>query len=183
MPNTPSLNVSKLEAATRQIETAIALYFQDGDPVSIHTLACAAYEILETLNQRSGGQPTIRQQFGNDIKPEYVKFFYSRLASARNFFKHAKSDPDASIEFSQLESEVVMLDACLTHKRLAMTELPSPDLGTFTMWSALTWASKYMSYPGLDIHAPAAARLAGLSRAGFFSEMLPIARHASAEDL
>jgi hypothetical protein len=29
--------VSKLDAAKRQLETAIRLYFSDGDPVSIHT--------------------------------------------------------------------------------------------------------------------------------------------------
>lgn len=183
MSDGPSLRLSKLDAATRQLETAITLYFQDGDAVSIHTLACAAYEIFETLNKRSGGPPTIRQQFRNDIKPEYVELVYRKLESARNFFKHADRDPDASIDFSQFESEVVMLDACLTHKRLTRSELPAPIFGTFTVWSALTWASKYISYPGMDIGTPTAARLATLSRAEFFREMLPIAHDANAEQL
>ena len=97
----PSLLLSKLNVASRQLETAITLYFQEADPVSIHTLACAAHEIIETLNAKNGGEPTIRQQFRDDIKPEYVKLFFKKLDSARNFFKHADRDPDDVIEFSQ----------------------------------------------------------------------------------
>jgi hypothetical protein len=32
------VRVTKLDAAKKQLETAIMLYFHDGDPVSIHTL-------------------------------------------------------------------------------------------------------------------------------------------------
>ena len=38
-----SLTIPKLEAAKRQLETAIALFFDHGDPVSIHTLAVQRY--------------------------------------------------------------------------------------------------------------------------------------------
>ncbi len=33
------MKILKLEAAKNQLETAIKLYFQDADPISIHTLA------------------------------------------------------------------------------------------------------------------------------------------------
>ena len=36
-----NITVSKLDAAKRQLETVIRLYFFDGDPVSIHTLTSA----------------------------------------------------------------------------------------------------------------------------------------------
>ena len=42
--------------------------------------------------------------------------FFQKLDSARNFFKHADRNPTACIEFSQFEAEVVLVDACLTHK-------------------------------------------------------------------
>jgi len=50
LTHAPSLKLSKLDAARRQLETAVALCFQEGDPVSIHSFACAAHEIVETLN-------------------------------------------------------------------------------------------------------------------------------------
>jgi hypothetical protein len=46
--------VSKLDAAKRQLETAIRLYFSDGDPVSIHTLTAAAYNILRDVTKQKG---------------------------------------------------------------------------------------------------------------------------------
>jgi len=39
--------MTKLEAAQRQLTTAIRMFFADGDPVAVHTLACAAREIYE----------------------------------------------------------------------------------------------------------------------------------------
>jgi hypothetical protein len=47
------IKISKLDAARRQLDTAIRLYFMEGDPVSVHTLAAAAFEILKDL-VRSG---------------------------------------------------------------------------------------------------------------------------------
>ena len=52
------MEVTEIDAARRQLETAVVLYFREEDPVSIHTLACAAYEILLSLNRASNGAPT-----------------------------------------------------------------------------------------------------------------------------
>ena len=53
------LKVSKLDAAKRQLETAIRLYFSNGDPVSIHTLVAAAYAILHDVTGRKGADPML----------------------------------------------------------------------------------------------------------------------------
>jgi len=55
--------LSKLNVAKRQLETAIKLYFNDNDPVSIHTLACAAREILSDLNEKYNGNPMILSDY------------------------------------------------------------------------------------------------------------------------
>jgi hypothetical protein len=44
--------ITKLEAGRRQLRTAIRFWFEDGDPVAIHTLVAATYEILDTLAKR-----------------------------------------------------------------------------------------------------------------------------------
>lgn len=44
--NFKKIQVTKLDAVRRQLETAVILWFHDGDPVSIHTLTGAAYQII-----------------------------------------------------------------------------------------------------------------------------------------
>src|SRR5260221_11225206 len=47
--------ITKLEAARRQLATAIELWFLDGDPISIHTLAFAAHEVVHVIFRKNGG--------------------------------------------------------------------------------------------------------------------------------
>jgi hypothetical protein len=57
--NLKKLSITKLDAARRQLETAITLWFHDADPVSVHTLAMAAHGILRALNKKRGGPPML----------------------------------------------------------------------------------------------------------------------------
>src|SRR5262249_6891256 len=43
--------------ARRQLGTALALFLEDSDPVSVHTLACAGCEIAEHLTRKAGEEP------------------------------------------------------------------------------------------------------------------------------
>jgi hypothetical protein len=47
-----SETVTVLEAAERQLRTAIRLFFERRDMIAIHTLATAAQEILRRLGKR-----------------------------------------------------------------------------------------------------------------------------------
>lgn len=78
-----TIKVTKLEAARRQLETAVILYFNDKDAVSIHTLACAAHEIIEHLNKKEGGMPLILE--GNIVKEKYKAEFRKKISEAKNF--------------------------------------------------------------------------------------------------
>jgi hypothetical protein len=51
------MKLDKTEIARRQLGTALALFLQDSDPVSIHTLACAGCEIAEHLTRKAGKEP------------------------------------------------------------------------------------------------------------------------------
>jgi hypothetical protein len=57
-----TFTVSKLDAARRQLETAVRLYFCEGDPVSMHTLTSAAYQVLSDINRAQGGRPMLKEQ-------------------------------------------------------------------------------------------------------------------------
>ena len=92
------IKVTKIDAARRQLRTAIELWFTDSDPVAIHTLAAAAHEIIHTLFKRSGFHGLI---FDSDIiKDEYRGQFAKRMKANAAFFKHAREDPDAELEFN-----------------------------------------------------------------------------------
>lgn len=54
------MRLEKLEAARRQLETAIKLYFADGDEVSIHTLGAAAYALIQDINKHRRGEPMLK---------------------------------------------------------------------------------------------------------------------------
>ena len=47
----------KGQIARRQLGTALALFIEDRDPVSVHTLACAGGEIAEYLARKKGKEP------------------------------------------------------------------------------------------------------------------------------
>jgi hypothetical protein len=52
--------VSKLEAANRQLCTAIRMFFADDDAVAVHTLACAAREFMKsTAAKKACGECSI----------------------------------------------------------------------------------------------------------------------------
>jgi hypothetical protein len=47
----------KIESARRQLGTALALYLQDRDPVSVHCLAGGGCELIEYYAKKAGAEP------------------------------------------------------------------------------------------------------------------------------
>lgn len=116
------IKIAKLEAAKRQLETAIILYFNDRDPISIHTLSCAAHEIIAHLNKKKGGTPLILE--GNMVKKEYKKDFRDMVREAKNFFKHANQDSDRVLDFNPDTNDYYLLDACEGYELLTGEKNP-----------------------------------------------------------
>jgi hypothetical protein len=102
-----SQKIDKLEAACRQLNTAISLWFNDGDAVSIHVLACSAYQIVHDINRRQGGEALIYDSLV--FRDEYRKDAINHLKQHYNFFKHAKKDPAGAIEFNPIITKLFIL--------------------------------------------------------------------------
>jgi hypothetical protein len=130
MSKRPTLKVSKTDAAKRQLETAIRLWFHSGEPVSIHTLAAAAHQILHDIGVKRGVATILRNP--QNIRPEYRKEFREIVSRYENFFKHADKDPDALLDFNPQATEMQLLDAVLTYEIL--TQECAPILNTFKAW-------------------------------------------------
>lgn len=99
--------ISKLDAACRQLNSAISLWFNDGDTVSIHTLACSAHQIVHDINQQRGGRDLIYDSLS--IKDEYRREVNRLLKHPYNFFKHAEKDAFDTIEFNPRRTELFIL--------------------------------------------------------------------------
>jgi hypothetical protein len=107
------LTIGKLDAARRQLSAAIEGWFCGGDPVVIHTLASASYEIIHALSlQRNPNRRDLL--FDSDrIKDEHQKEWRERLRKPANFFKHADRDGDSVIEFDPGKSDAFILFSIL----------------------------------------------------------------------
>lgn len=80
--------MDKLEIARRQLGTALALFLEDSDPVSVHCLACGGGEVAETLTRRAGEEPFAAHALGvvPDLTARSLREMRNRYWNA---FKHA----------------------------------------------------------------------------------------------
>lgn len=171
---TAKLLVSKLDAAKRQLETGISLYFHNADPVSIHTLVAASYNLLRDLNKNNGGKPLFAKELVFDyIKEGYQKEFRTKINAPENFFKHADRDFSESLEFNPKLSETFVLEACSVYFRLTGED---PVLfRVFRAWYIVN-NPKLFKFPKEQLLGIYNVKddLLSLGRVGFFNETLPI---------
>ncbi len=126
--------ISKLNAAKRQLAAAIWMHLEDRDPVSIHTLASAAKEIVDKLCELKGvHNPIGRRQLLDMIVPERQKEVGNWLNIARNFFKHL--GPQAVIDFNEETNWIVIASAASGLQQLGVQFI---ELYTFFAWFTVT---------------------------------------------
>jgi len=119
------IKISKLDAAKRQLETAIRIYFSDGDPVSIHTLVSAAYNIIQDVNKKRAGKPMlVKEEMLEFVKPEYKNLIRNMFNKAENFFKQADFDHEKSLDFNPELSELLIIDALSHYYNLTGEDAP-----------------------------------------------------------
>jgi hypothetical protein len=89
--------LAKLDVARRQLVTAVQLFFDGGDPISVYSLAANAWEVIDALCGRAGVSSMSSDTRGHipegkDLKRDYINSPY------RNFFKHADRDPEGVLD-------------------------------------------------------------------------------------
>ena len=65
--------VDKIAVGRRQLIQAVDLFFKNGDEISIHTLASAALEVLDSVMRHWGRMPFTDNILDLYIKPEGKK--------------------------------------------------------------------------------------------------------------
>jgi hypothetical protein len=115
---TEVIAVTKMDAARRQLGTALDLWFAEGDPVSIHTLAHASHEIIHRLYRNAGHTDLLFDS--SIVEPEHAADFSRFLKDSARFIKHAKQErsPDDSIDFNPALNEIFLAMSVIALERM-----------------------------------------------------------------
>ena len=129
------MQLSKFEAAERQLHTAITLFFKGSDPVSIHTLSEAAAQVLYDIGEQYGAKSLTRDS--DLIRPERRKEWLQALVKSRNFFKHADRDANEIHDFNIETNNFSIFDALGLFLRIK--KIRTPETLLFEVWFALKY--------------------------------------------
>ena|ERR1700730_3966433 len=102
----PKIKITKLDAARRQLRIPIRLWFDDDDPIAIHTLTAAAHDIIHTLFRRKGLKNLLfdSKLIKDNFRAEWVR----GIKANANFFKHADRDATGTFEFNPFANEMLL---------------------------------------------------------------------------
>lgn len=143
--------ISKIDAARRQLDTAIELWFKDGDGLSAFTLAYASFRLLGNLyaHQETDG-------FGQAIERlTKERGAHKSMARIANFLKHADRDPEDFLSFFHPDLTVAVIGlSTLLYKNL--TDSLSLKMEAFDSWTEATAADE-LGIPETDQNAERAA--------------------------
>ncbi len=172
MAEAPTIRISKLNAARRQLDVAIKLWFADEDEVSVHTLAAAAHQIIHDINQKKGGRELLFDSIV--IKDEYRSEFIAFIKRDMNFFKHADQDPEGITEFVPMGSLMFLLCSAAGLQQLGESLNDVEDI--FLLWLAIhrpNWISGEFRQKLQDsIPVEHLERIQGCSKKEFFQGLL-----------
>ena len=171
---TPELKgFTKLEAASRQINTAIWLWFKDADIVSIYTLTAAAFEILDGLfHHRKMGRPIL---FDDRYMPEGTskRDIVSMLKEAETFSENTRKAPTKTLKLNPVWTELYLHSAINAYVKLTVGDPVShPLMSLFVLRFAITRTQLFgvdafpLRNKGLDVE-----KLKMLSKVEFFQEL------------
>lgn len=124
-----NLRITKIDAAKRQIDVAIRLLFSNEDPVAIHTIMAAGFQVIRDIARHQN-----KDFLKAYIVPGKEKQFWGAVNKIANFYKHADRDPDPDnfIEVSTDTNELLLFLACALYQNLEY-EL-SHEMNAFVGW-------------------------------------------------
>lgn len=130
-----SIMLTKFDVAERQLLQAIAMFFRDDDPVSVHTLSEAAAQVLSDIGEPFGVTSFIREN--EIVREDKKKEWLNAIFAAKNFFKHADRDKDEIHAFKPSSNVFSLLDAVNMHSKIKSAF--TPETFIFTTWVILKY--------------------------------------------
>lgn len=167
-----AIHISKLDAAVRQLEVAIKMFFSYGDPVAIHTLAAAAHGVIADLGEKQNLKGILRDM--SIVRAERRDEVKVMLRKPQNFFKHSDRDGQEKeiIEFIPSLTEFFLYDTCMLYVQIANENRTILQL--YNVWF-------FLNHPGLLVDVQKEAKMIEIARSlqlnvqdrGAFLSILP----------
>ena len=146
--NDKIIRVTKLDAAQRQLRTAIRLWFADADPIAIHTLVAASHEIIHRLFRNAGHSNLFFDStiINDDHRGDFAKLMKAPAA----FFKNANHDSGAEMNFHPRINETLIVFSVTGLSRMGISL--GVEESAFGEWFTLhnpDWIPKGIRYNNL----------------------------------
>jgi hypothetical protein len=155
--------ITKTDAAERQLNTAIRLFFEDRDHLSSYALAVASREVTDGVIQsrsselyqrelaRVGDPLKVRLSYWEEmnilIDKDKIDMNFATLHNKwQNFLKHAKTDPDAEIEPFTTKQLALLISTAMRNYFL-LTQHLTIEMKTFFVWFAVAEPQLIKSAP------------------------------------
>ena len=167
-------HITREDAAKGQLETAIWLWFHDGDASSIHTLAVAAQGILTAVTRDKRAEPSNLAK-GLRLQPERLQEW---LRNPQNFFKHGNYRGQKNKELVPHVpdmTELILADNAGTFHRLFGFSTPLLDL--FLLRYSLSFPKSKVAMEATKVKIVQSIKIEDAQRLGrseFYDRILPL---------
>lgn len=188
-----SVNITKATAAQRQIDAAVRMLFSEEDVLAIHTVTAAAHRIVVDL-LRDRNSPAAEDVYASAIRwtfselsgrvppdnalPQLMRRFREWRNRPANFLKHADKDAATSIDLDTMDTDHLLLEACVLYSELGLPF--TPEMRAFGRWHLGVYPQEEED----RIHT-GAGNLSALARhdqLDFGSYLLSIFKHEDSSD-
>jgi hypothetical protein len=96
------------------------MLFNDGDPLTVQTVASVAHRILRDLAEQAG-DVAAHESVKGLIRPGMEGKFWAAFNKVANFLKHADKDPENVLRFDDELTESTILICCMYFGDVAKT--------------------------------------------------------------
>lgn len=123
--------ITKREAAIRQLDAAIKLFFEEGEMIAVHTLVGASLQVMLDLGHPQGIESSLRSS--KYIYENRIKDWISSLNRIQNFFKHANRDSDEVLQYSEDSTILLIIEAVILAESLCLHQGSNAQIA-FKTW-------------------------------------------------
>jgi hypothetical protein len=136
--------ISKIDAAQRQLDCAIRLFFGNEEPLAVYALSRAGLRVLLDLTKDAD-----KNSFDGKLNELVNKHIGEWFNEVTNFLKHADFDPNNQLEWiHELESHLGLFVAISLYEGLANKH--TPEMAGFTIWFKMMHPEKFTFPKGKD---------------------------------
>lgn len=141
---------STLKVAQEQLDAAIELYFTDRSSIAVHTLTCAAYEILDKLCVKQGIQRSIIEESLNKFIPsEKRKSVHDGIFAMKNYFKHGNLTQGVKPTWDAELTLYFLIDATTLYRNLN-NHIMTKNIAIYSLWFRMTNPDMFLRSEAMD---------------------------------